>query len=312
MASFFLMLLYTLSCICYIIKAESGCSDYDCACHPDEQCSPSYATNSSCHSDPNGCFGPVIGTLFQIAVNKSIAESLLPDGLQLGTIPNYNDTNSWPIAFMFAQQQNVGNWNYLEFILLITYIEWNDTLAKNYKYKGPYGYGPKLYLDLLGPTEAGQICGVDKTLANVTQNCDMNGNCKYEISTTKGENILSAEWTANGVKYENASLNENFWNYQRASFNLPSIAQYPVNKGVFQCGITNWFIDNALIQPVTGTLTIFDDFYGDIPTGTFNFDDTIDQDPYFGAYRLETMWAFEQPCSPQQETCTQFEPPNKY
>ena len=204
--------------------------------------------------------------------------------------------------------------DYLEFILLVTYIEWNDTEAVKYKYRGPFGYGAKLYLDLLGPTLAGQSCGVDKEVANVTQSCDEQGNCKYEIYAAPekgGEKIMSASWSAapSGAKYKNASADANFWKQQRASFSLPSVSQYPVGEGVFQCGITNWFIDDALVQPVTGSLEIEKDFYGDLPTGKYSFDETIDQSGNFGAYRLETMWVFEQPCSPQQETCTRFEPP---
>eukprot|EP01083_Nonionella_stella_P258165 882786_1 len=175
-----------------IVNAEVGCSDYDCECHPDSKCNPPFSKYNPCHGTPRDCYGPVIVTVFTIEVNASVAQSFLPDGLE----PSPNPVGLYPVTLMFNQQHNVATWNYLEFILSLS-VQWNDKQAPNYKYRGPFGYGAKLYLDEIGPTVAGQAYGVNKETTNITQSCDNNGNCVYTVyasGTKTGEKLMEATW----------------------------------------------------------------------------------------------------------------------
>ena len=40
-----------------------------------------------------------------------------------------------PVLMMFGQQHNIVNWNYLEYLLLVPYIQWNENEAPKYKYR---------------------------------------------------------------------------------------------------------------------------------------------------------------------------------
>eukprot|EP00483_Globobulimina_turgida_P007068 UN07082 len=237
------LFLFLIGLVANGANSEAGCSDYGCECHPDNKCDPAYAKDNACHKTKKGCYGPVIGTMFSIPLNSSIVETLIPIGLELTDIPNWNDSNTRPVQFFFNQQQNVAENNYLEFILMVTYIQWDEANAPKYKYRGPFGYGTKLYLDDLVPTIEGQAFGINKEVAKVSQSCDMNGNCLYNVSSKEGKEILSAQWNvAQNMNYMNASESNNFIEYQKAAFLLPTLGQYPVNQGVFQCIDTDWVI----------------------------------------------------------------------
>ena len=298
--------LFTLFAFCSLVYGEVGCSDDGCICHPDTECHPAYATNNPCHNTAYNCYGPVIVTVFEIEVNESVANSLLPNGLEVIK----NKLGLYPLEMMFNQQHNVATWNYLEFILSLGNIQWNDQEKDKYEYRGPFSYGAQLFLDELGPTLGGQAYGVNKIWTNISQSCNDEGDCQYTVYEKESDEILmTAAWTPKptNAKYGNATENKNFWNVQRPGFTSPMIAEYPVNEGVFQCGECDWFLENALIQPVIGNFTIHKSFIGKLPTGTFTFEHTIDTIPT-GAYRMETMWMFEDKASPTKETCTTFMP----
>ena len=89
----------------------------------------------------------------------------------------------------------------------------------------------------------------------------------------------------------------------------PEIGQYPQNKSAFQCYAVDWFMESALVQPVTGFVTLFESIAGTTPTGTFSTSNSIQEDSVLGGFRVETMWTtnYTTP-SPRKETCSDFTP----
>ncbi len=134
---------------------------------------------------------------------------------------------SCQVTLLFNQELNAAIWNYLEFILSLP-VQWNEETT------------------------------------NITQSCDNNGNCVYTVyasGTKTGEKLMEATWAvaaAPNDKYINGTSVSNFEKYQVPALSMPMVAEYPVNVGVFQCGVCDWFLDYALIQPVTGMLIIYD------------------------------------------------------
>eukprot|EP01084_Bolivina_argentea_P240514 404039_1 len=194
-----LSFIFVLTFILGVTNAEVGCSDYGCICHPNEECHPAFEIHNPCQTTEKGCWGPVVATNFPgITVNRSVAKSMVPKGLEpIGVGDKYT------LTLTFNQQHNVGtpefDFNYLEFIVGMA-VRWDADVAHNYEYKGPFAYGAKLYLDRIGPTVAGQAYGVNKEVTNMTQSCDMNGNCQYAIYApgTTNELLMTAEWSPTG------------------------------------------------------------------------------------------------------------------
>jgi len=275
------------------------------------------------HKIAQPCYGPVIGSNFMVPMDHDTVMSLLPDGLEY--IPQKNfPAGEHPIIFFFNEQHHVGvpflDQNYLEFILMIPFVQWDDTHAPDYKYRGPFGYGAKLYLNSTSPTLEGQAFGINKELADIQQRCT-DTECTYTIVGLKqgpgvpdggpfaGKTILEASWSTKG-SYKNASDVPNFEAFDAAGYRYPTIGKYPVNNGDFKCTPTNWYMDIAWIQPVVGkfkvNLSFMDtdhDGHGKLKVASYDEPLSI-MDDKSGAFRLMTMWNFET----EAQDCKKFNP----
>ena len=105
--------------------------------------------------------GYIDGAVFTVNLPLNLVRSYLPDGLEpipqraVGQAPTTH-----PVNLIFCIQTHVGSpftdFNYDEFILSIPSVQWDDKHKDNYKYRGPFIYLPKLYLNESLPVELGQ------------------------------------------------------------------------------------------------------------------------------------------------------------
>ena len=100
--------------------------------------------------------GYIDGAVFTVNLPVDLVQSLLPDGLE----PIRANGTTHPANLIFCIQTHVGSpftdFNYDEFILSIPSVQWDDKHKDNYKYRGPFIYLPKLYLNESLPVELGQ------------------------------------------------------------------------------------------------------------------------------------------------------------
>ena len=103
--------------------------------------------------------GYIDGAVFTVNLPLDLVRSLLPNGLE--PIPSAAAApTTHPVNLIFCIQTHVGSpftdFNYDEFIISVPSVQWDATHKDDYKYRGPFIYLPKLYLNESLPVELGQ------------------------------------------------------------------------------------------------------------------------------------------------------------
>ena len=98
-------------------------------------------------------------------------------------------------------------------------------------------------------------------------NFSVTGHKRHEYD---GKEIIAANWTSS-TAFQNTSEFPNFAKQVAPLFNQPSIGQYPLENGTWHCLPQDYHMDTAALMPINGSVSISEQFIGEIPKGTFHF-----------------------------------------
>jgi len=256
---------------------------------------------------PSGT-GLVDGVNFVVLVDKNLVHrDLLPKGLE--PMPNVTgfDADKHPVVLTFCEQIGVGkpftNFNYREIIVNVPWVQWDDSESATRKYRGPFNFFPKLFLNVTVPVWLGRLVpGDNKEHANIFWRSSDEDGLVAVSRRSDGEAVVDASWTATSALRPAAEV-EPFMKNFAASYNLPHIGKWPKDgPGPWHCFPQNYHIEKAQVHGVTGTVNIASSFAKFQP-GQLTFDSIDSQE--FGGFRIRTHWEFT---STLPVNCHKFDP----
>eukprot|EP01065_Artemidia_motanka_P038064 TRINITY_DN46936_c0_g1_i1.p1 TRINITY_DN46936_c0_g1~~TRINITY_DN46936_c0_g1_i1.p1 ORF type:complete len:302 (+),score=110.95 TRINITY_DN46936_c0_g1_i1:53-907(+) len=259
--------------------------------------------------------GEYVANLITINFPKASVQSMIDDGLVLGSVPGQpaGDEGKHPVIFCFGQQREVHpsihignlpfNWAYSEFIMSVPFVYLNTT-GQN---QGPFTFQPRLFLDNITKESdaseailAGWAYALAKRAARIVTEPTIPwglGNHQYHISERKDSSkkllTLSATTTTG---WQEPSSFPKFQVIGAAMDNtlIGDTSMFGKDAtGKFRCTKFNWHLERARIASLTGQLSIADSYIHGLPVGLHNFTGVETTD--FGAFRLATNWSISMP-----------------
>jgi len=262
---------------------------------------------ASVFAKPSGS-GLVDGVNFVVSVDKGLVHrELLPIGLE--PMPNVTgfEADKHPVVLTFCEQIGVGkpftDFNYREIIVNVPWVQWDESEASTRKYRGPFNFFPKLYLNVTVPVWLGRLVpGDNKEHANIFYRASEGEGLVAVSDRSDGGAVVDASWTPTSA-LRPATEVEPFMKNFAASYNLPHIGKWPKEGlGPWHCFPQNYHIEKALVHGVTGTVNIATSFAKFQP-GQLTFDSIDNQ--AFGGFRIRTHWEFT---STLPVNCHTFDP----
>lgn len=213
---------------------------------------------------------------------------MLPGELELAPQTTTPD-GTHPVFFIFGRHTHVhshlSRWpemNYLEFVLGVPCVQWKSSKTK---YRGPYFFMPRLFLDSIPPILLGWLYGLAKKLSRVHM-----GDGDYKVdSLIRNERIVSGQFKAYGQPGSPSRFP--FFKTVAELLQQPFVGQTPL--GFYRCSRFDWNFEQASVQPLEAEMEIAKPFRPGLPVGPFSAKG-IDESP-LGAFRIETHWKLSVP-----------------
>lgn len=219
---------------------------------------------------------------------REVLQGLLPDRLELAP-QTITAPDAHPVVMLFGQQTEVkpdffpfAGMNYFEFIFAIPFVQWKDPDA--YKFRGPFAYMPRLYLDKVMATLLGYMYGYPKLLARIQ------GGETYRVRDLLLDRpLIRGEFRSQG----DARPVSAFPNFEalRPIFEIPFVGKLDATPYI--CSRLTFHLDDALMRSCTSTVELQYEFLDGV------FPDTrasrgIEDEP-MGSFDIHVPWELTLP-----------------
>lgn len=201
------------------------------------------------------------------------------------------------------------------------YVQWDDKHAPKYpNYRGPFSYLPHLFLNETAPVDLGRLwAGDDKELGIISATGieDETQEGSFSVIGSKhsrfsGQPIVDASWKTLNETWRRLPSYPYFEKHFASGYDLPSIGRYPKNDSTasWKCLPQNYHTtDKMEIMPVSGNMTIHEEFVSSIPEGRFAFPaldpkQSHDTGLATGGFAYRTDWQY----TSLHSDCADFEP----
>ncbi len=214
---------------------------------------------------------------------NEVISSLLPDRLELAPQTMTGDATH-PVMMLFGRHAHVrpdfipfGGMNYYEFILAIPFVQWKDASA--YKFRGPFAFMPRLYLDKVFATLLGYMYGYPKLMARI-----QGGNAYRVHELLLDRPLIRGDFTDHGDQ-QPVSAFPNFENV-RAIFEIPFVGK--LDASPYICSKMTFHLDDALIRSCEARVELQYEFLPGLLPDT-RVSRGLAHEP-FGAFQLDVPW----------------------
>ncbi len=212
-----------------------------------------------------------------------VLQNLLPERLELAP-QTITGPGAHPVVMLFGRQSHVrpdfipfGGMNYYEFIFAIPFVQWKDPDA--YKFRGPFAYMPRLYLDKAWATLLGYMYGYPKLLGRIQ------GGDTYRVRELLLDRpLIRGEFTSHGDRKPPSD----FPNFEalKPIFEIPFVGKLDVSPYI--CSRLTFHLDDALMRSCESTVEIQYEFLPGV------FPDTraslgLAESP-LGSFELDVPW----------------------
>ena len=225
------------------------------------------------------------------AVDEAIVEGMLPDELELAPQSVTGD-GKHPLMMLFGRQSGVRpdfmpeavGMNYDEFIVVLPFVQWRAECKK--KYRGPFAFMPRLYLDELFPTLLGWWYAYPKELAR------MSSGDHYSVDSLVFDRpILRGAF----VPYGPTQSPDDFPNFERLRpiFEIPLVGKLDLNPSPYRCSHMTFELERATAQACEATVDIMSPFLPGLVPGVYRTAG-LDVEP-LGAFLLDVPWRLTLP-----------------
>lgn len=240
--------------------------------------------------------GTFDATVFIVPLAKEKVQSILPKGLELAPQTSTSE-DKHPVLVILGKQKRVRNvmgsstlpyeFNYTETVVAIPYTQVSKNRLRGVKYRGPYYFMPKIFLDNAVPQILGLPYGYEKVqsaFALAPKKVEGKTYASYSISKG-GKTFVSALSQA----ASEVGSPEDFANFAEVQQMLdqPIIG---IRKDGFTCSSFDWNKDNNLqIQSITASLRVASPLvHGGI--GPFDFSSKGIARAKLGAFNILSDW----------------------
>jgi len=254
-------------------------------------------TGTSLESRASGAGeGVYNATMVTLSLPRAEVESMLAEGLELGTPPDgVLKDGEHPVVFAFGYQTDVRpvihvgkfpfDWTYQEFILAVPFVRFAE-----HPERGQLTHPVNLYLDDLPPVVLGWVYGLPKQLADSFEVDETS----YRIfakpgNASESQSVVASNWIGHGEK-KPAMEFPNFGPLSQG-LQLPLVGAYKVPG--FMCSNFNWGLDVMQLTAATGSVEVDASFVGQIQPRNVSFVG-VDESPISG-YLMETKWTMSAP-----------------
>jgi hypothetical protein len=216
---------------------------------------------------------------------------LLPRGLEIAS-QDLVPADRHPVLFAFGSQervcpifQDMEGLAYREFLIAIPYLQWMG--RRNFRYRGPFVYLPRLFLDHWLPVVLGWMCGFAKERACIESTPE-----EYRITSLFGRSPLIA-----GIfrPWGSAGRPQDFPGFKamREIFSQPLVTGTP-----FGCMCLDfvWELERARLQAIDAEVRIEHAFLPGLPLASFEVEGIDKCAP--GAFHLDVPWTLSRPFRP--------------
>ena len=239
--------------------------------------------------------GTYEATVFVLSLPQSEVRALLPAGLELGA-QNSTGAEKHPVLVILGKQKRVRNvvgrttlpyeFNYTETVLAVPYTRLSAGTLPRAKYRGPFYFMPKIFLDNRVPQFLGYAYGYNKVIAKLVADTGT-----YLISRG-AQSLLNASFVSQAA----FASPERFPKYAEVErmMKQPIIGKRPDG---FVCSAFDWNPENNLrIQPVSGTLQILVPLMNG-SVGPLFYKSRSIKDARLGSFNVNSAWGLRGPFS---------------
>jgi hypothetical protein len=221
---------------------------------------------------------------------RQVVVKLLPRGLEIAP-QEIVPADQHPVLFVFGRQEHVQpvirlgqGLDYLEFLVALPYLQWTEN---RFRYRGPFVYLPRLYLDHWLPVLLGWLCGLAKERAGM----ESWGEQDRIASLLAGTPLAWGSFKPLGQ----AAAPHDFPGFTvlRDIFSQPLVSVTPFG---FMCLDFEWKLEQARLRPVQAEVRFEQPFLPGLPLEPLHMDG-IDRRPG-GAFNLDVPWTLSRPFLP--------------
>jgi hypothetical protein len=231
--------------------------------------------------------GLMVSSMAILPLGNSAVQAMLPSGIDLGP-QTLAPEGQHPICFMFCVQKDVRplmlgrGMKYLELILAVPFVQWSRPTSR---YRGPFIFMPRLYLDHWLPVILGWFYGFAKVRARMSM-----AENHYQVRSLLADRpIISGDFAPHGPIGPPATFPH--FEPVRDLFRQPFVAKSVL--GPFICSTFDFQLADACMQAIDATVHVTDAFVPGLAVGDFHVPG-IDVTPV-GAFYIQVPWTLSPP-----------------